>query len=314
MMIDPMKFRELAEAHAAAQVINIRKGACDVYIGRARAGEPENKWGNPYPLPEGASAQERSLCLMRYLGHIQRTKLWMQVHELKDKRLGCFCAPAPCHGHILARLALDAHVGKGHDETGRALDGVVFDEAVRDCLQQLITSAVSSVLASAELEVAVSGVRTLIDRSQINERSSRRTLEAFEQDTVEVSAALDRAPWRYKRIHHGACVGADLLAEQWAITHKIPFKDHPADWQGDGVPGAYDKSAGPRRNALMLKEAEAFVALWDKESAGTKDFFTRAWQSPKWLCWAKPVQSDRVKVRIYGVRFDVLARHMGVEL
>jgi hypothetical protein len=31
--------------------------------------------------------------------------LMADLRELRGKIPGCYCAPAPCHGHILARLA-----------------------------------------------------------------------------------------------------------------------------------------------------------------------------------------------------------------
>jgi Domain of unknown function (DUF4326) len=31
--------------------------------------------------------------------------LLKQIHELKDKTLGCWCKPEPCHGDVLIELA-----------------------------------------------------------------------------------------------------------------------------------------------------------------------------------------------------------------
>ena len=69
----------------------------DVYIGRP------SKWGNPYPL---RTESQRAAGIAQY-----RTWLVLQPHlmaelsELFGKRLGCFCAPRPCHGDVLAELA-----------------------------------------------------------------------------------------------------------------------------------------------------------------------------------------------------------------
>ena len=66
----------------------------DVYIGRP------SKWGNPYPL---RTESQRAAVIAQY-----RTWLVLQPHlmaELFGKRLGCFCAPRPCHGDVLAELA-----------------------------------------------------------------------------------------------------------------------------------------------------------------------------------------------------------------
>jgi hypothetical protein len=36
---------------------------------------------------------------------MEQPELLAKVVELKGKRLGCWCAPLPCHGDVLARLA-----------------------------------------------------------------------------------------------------------------------------------------------------------------------------------------------------------------
>ena len=82
-------------------VRNIRKGGhADVYVGRP------SKWGNPFPLPNHHSHEERIKVIEKY-------KLWLQTQpnllaalpELKGKTLGCWCAPLPCHGDVLAELS-----------------------------------------------------------------------------------------------------------------------------------------------------------------------------------------------------------------
>jgi len=35
----------------------------------------------------------------------RRLKILARVHTLRGMRLGCYCAPLPCHGDVLARLA-----------------------------------------------------------------------------------------------------------------------------------------------------------------------------------------------------------------
>lgn len=305
-MIDPVTHHRHHREQVLKLVVNLHhlKAArpldtehYDVYIGRSRAGETPNRWGNPYVLEQGG---DRELCLMRYLGHVQRTRLWEHVHELKGKRLACWCAPKACHGHALALLADMTTIHREFNPTAGGEIERHHTLSARDELQRMILNAVHARLKGRDLEVAISGSRTLIDQSQITARSGEPMLEAYDQDAVEVDAALRHAPWSYKRLHHGGCQGADLLGQGWAAAQRVPHIEHAADWEKLG------KSAGPARNASMLKEVEAFVVLWDKKSAGTKDFFMRAWESKEWLCWATPVNSDRVKVRLYGVRFSAL--------
>ncbi|CUU60846.1 protein of unknown function (DUF4326) [Parafrankia irregularis] len=63
-------------------------------------------WGNPHRLHPGASSQERAEAIAAYERHLQtRPDLLARVGELRGRALGCWCAPAPCHGDVLARLA-----------------------------------------------------------------------------------------------------------------------------------------------------------------------------------------------------------------
>lgn len=75
-------------------------------------------------------------------------------------------------------------------------------------------------------------------------------------------------------IIHGACVGADLLAQDVAIELGIPYLAYPADWKRQG------KGAGPLRNEKMLREAKPnqVFAFHENiaESKGTADMLKRA--------------------------------------
>lgn len=61
------------------------------------------KWGNPFRIgPDGTRAE----VLAKYREYIlHRPDLMAALPELKGKVLACWCAPLPCHGHILAELA-----------------------------------------------------------------------------------------------------------------------------------------------------------------------------------------------------------------
>lgn len=79
------------------RVVNIGAGAhFDVYI-------VKGKWRNPFRLGRDGTRAEVA---EKYRGHLLGSPLLMrQIGELKGKTLGCYCAPEPCHGHILAELA-----------------------------------------------------------------------------------------------------------------------------------------------------------------------------------------------------------------
>lgn len=79
-------------------VVNKRHGIpFDIYIGRG------SRWGNPYPI---GGADDREAVIRKYEDYLRSDEdLLTSVAELHGNSLGCFCAPAPCHGDILAAFA-----------------------------------------------------------------------------------------------------------------------------------------------------------------------------------------------------------------
>lgn len=81
------------------RVVNIKRGeACDVYIGRKGRGE-DGYFGNPYR----DGTREHNIRRFReyFANRIEKdSEFRHRVLELKGKRLGCFCAPRPCHGDV----------------------------------------------------------------------------------------------------------------------------------------------------------------------------------------------------------------------
>jgi hypothetical protein len=67
-------------------------------------------WGNPFSHLPGSLAEFK----VAYDEVLPRYEAWLRAQpqlverarmELRGKRLGCWCAPKPCHGDILARIA-----------------------------------------------------------------------------------------------------------------------------------------------------------------------------------------------------------------
>ena len=93
------------------RVVNLKKEACDVYIGRPGRGE-DGYFGNPIrrfvkcPVcgevhrDAGATLD----CYKQYFwDRINRDpEFRRRVEALEGKRLGCFCKPNPCHGDVIA--------------------------------------------------------------------------------------------------------------------------------------------------------------------------------------------------------------------
>jgi hypothetical protein len=64
-----------------------------------------SKWHNPYHLKKKDDMTERLEAIRWYREkHLPSSGLLDQLHELKDKLLGCWCKPLPCHGDVLAEL------------------------------------------------------------------------------------------------------------------------------------------------------------------------------------------------------------------
>ena len=90
----------------AGRVVHCKRSPYDVYIGRP------SKWGNPFShlAPDRTIAEfrvaSRQEAIARYeewlLG---QPELVAALPELRGKVLGCWCAPKPCHGEVLVRLA-----------------------------------------------------------------------------------------------------------------------------------------------------------------------------------------------------------------
>ncbi len=82
----------------------------DVYIGRPSI------WGNPYTHQARTQAKfvvaTRDEAIEKYEVYIRSTpELLRRLPELRGKRLGCWCAPFPCHGDVLVKLLAQVDAG-----------------------------------------------------------------------------------------------------------------------------------------------------------------------------------------------------------
>mgnify|MGYP001809727201 CR=1 FL=1 len=71
-------------------------------------------------------------------------------------------------------------------------------------------------------------------------------------------------------ILEGGCRGTDMMAREFAIKWGVKWVEFPADWEKHG------QSAGPIRNAELVKEGEMLIAFINIRSKGTKDIITKA--------------------------------------
>lgn len=73
------------------------KSRDEVFIGRP------SRWGNPFVIGRDGNREQ---VIAKYRAWIKtKPELLASIHELKDKKLLCFCHPLPCHGDVLAELA-----------------------------------------------------------------------------------------------------------------------------------------------------------------------------------------------------------------
>ena len=68
----------------------------------------------------------------------------------------------------------------------------------------------------------------------------------------------------------GTARGIDSLAIRWARMRQFQVERYPAEWK------MFGKSAGYKRNEHMVRNAEALLAIWDRNSCGTKYCITFA--------------------------------------
>lgn len=79
------------------KVVHCKKEPFDIYIGRP------SKWGNPFVIGKDGTREE---VIDKYENWIKTQPLMNDLHELKNKTLGCWCKPTnPCHGDVLVKLA-----------------------------------------------------------------------------------------------------------------------------------------------------------------------------------------------------------------
>lgn len=87
------------------RVVHCKREAFDVYIGRP------SKFGNPWRVMGEAS---RAHAIERYEEYVRKgiardPKGREAIKALYGKTLGCWCAPKPCHGDVLLKIAAELH-------------------------------------------------------------------------------------------------------------------------------------------------------------------------------------------------------------
>ena len=102
--------------------------------------------------------------------------------------------------------------------------------------------------------VIIAGTRTFDNYGLLYEYADYKLSQI--QDNIEIVS--------------GGAKGADALGERYAREKGYSLRVFPADW------AKYGRKAGPMRNRQMAEYADALLAFWDGESAGTKNMIEEA--------------------------------------
>jgi len=79
------------------RAVHCKRDRHHVYVGRP------SKWGNPFVVGKDGARGE---CIALYEAWLRESPLMLAaLDELRGLVLGCWCAPRPCHGDVLVRLA-----------------------------------------------------------------------------------------------------------------------------------------------------------------------------------------------------------------
>lgn len=93
-------------------------------------------------------------------------------------------------------------------------------------------------------------------------------LERFLRDEIESN--LGHTMWPISALMHGGAKGADTEAGLWAESEGITPLVYKAEWK------KYGKSAGPRRNAIMLRDGKPDIVIAFPGGKGTENMVTLA--------------------------------------
>ena len=106
-------------------IANWIKDPNNIYVGRRTKQLKQSKWRNPYKIN---CFNSRKKVVRLFEKHLQRKKrLRKSISELKNKVLGCWCAPKLCHAQILHSLAGNKPVYQSSSANKKSLCKSVMD-------------------------------------------------------------------------------------------------------------------------------------------------------------------------------------------
>jgi len=110
----------------SGRIVNLRHEELGdaVYVGRAspRRGLAESAFANPYRVDVDGTRTE---VIQKYRSWLLgRQELVLKLHELRGRRLACWCSPEPCHAGVLVELVDADQVLDDLAATGVAVEAV----------------------------------------------------------------------------------------------------------------------------------------------------------------------------------------------
>lgn len=75
--------------------------------------------------------------------------------------------------------------------------------------------------------------------------------------------AIQESGFQITEVISGGAIGVDAFARRWARENSVRYTEFLPDWN------KYGKSAGFKRNVLIVNAAEQLIAVWDGFSRGT---------------------------------------------
>lgn len=78
------------------KIVHCKKEKYDIYIGRPF------KWCNPFVIGKDGNREEVIQKYKKWI--LNQSELLKDLHELRNKTLGCWCKPKNCHGDVLKEL------------------------------------------------------------------------------------------------------------------------------------------------------------------------------------------------------------------
>jgi len=104
-------------------------------------------------------------------------------------------------------------------------------------------------IGSSEFKVIIAGGRDFNDYELLKNKCDYYLSNVDKSNIVIIS---------------GMARGADSLGERYAQERGLKLEGYPANWK------LYGKSAGFKRNQVLVKNASAAICFWDGKSKGTK--------------------------------------------